>query len=117
MSKELLTNNVKSWIKLDNEIKQLQSEIAFRKQEKKKVNIQLMDNMKSQDIDCLDLKDGQLCYTKKNIKKPISKKILLDILTKYYNDDISKATYLNEFIMENRIEVTKENITRKFIKP
>ena len=33
--------------------------------------------MKSNEIDCFDLKDGQICYNKKTVKKPIQKKIYL----------------------------------------
>jgi hypothetical protein len=56
------------------------------------------------------LKEGQILYTKKNVKKPITKKILLEILGKYYNGDYMKATEVNDFIMNNRVEVVKEFI-------
>ena len=69
--------------------------------------------MRDTDIDCIDIKDGQLCYTKKNVKKPITKKTLLNILTKYFEGDLEKAEYTNQFILDNREEVIKETITRK----
>ena len=69
--------------------------------------------MKSNDIECVDIKDGQICYNKKNIKKAISKKNLLDTLSKYFEDDPVKAAEVNEFINENRGEVVKELITIK----
>jgi hypothetical protein len=75
-----------------------------------------METMKSNDIDCFDLNDGQICYTKKNVKKPVTNKVLFDILTKYYNGDITQASTISNFIKENRIEITKENITRKISK-
>ena len=68
--------------------------------------------MKENQIDEFDLKDGKLVYTKKNIKKPITKKGLLDILKRYYNDDTQKADELNNFIMDNREEKVVETITR-----
>lgn len=114
--KEQLIQTVKEWVRLDNEIRHLQKEISNRRQEKKDINIQLMNTMKSNDIDCFDLNDGQICYTKKNVKKPINNKVLLEILTKYYNGDLSQASDINNFIKENRVEVTKENITRKISK-
>ena len=88
----------------------------LKRQEKKLLNDQLMETMKSNDIDCFDLNDGKICYTKKNVKKPINNKLLLNILTKYYNGDISQASEINNFINDNRTEVTKENITRKISK-
>lgn len=115
-NKTQLIQIVKEWVRIDNEIRQLQKEISIRRQDKKLMNEQLMETMKTNDIDCFDLNDGKICYTKKNIKKPINNKILLDILTKYYNGDISQASEINNFINNNRIEVTKENITRKISK-
>lgn len=115
-NKNQLIKIVKEWVRIDNEIRQLQKEISTRRQDKKKMNDQLMETMKSNDIDCFDLNDGKICYTKKNVKKPINNKVLLDILTKYYNGDLSQASEINNFIKDNRTEVTKENITRKVSK-
>jgi hypothetical protein len=115
-NKNQLIHTVKEWVRIDNEIRQLQKEISTRRQEKKLLNDQLMETMKSNDIDCFDLNDGKICYTKKNVKKPINNKLLLNILTKYYNGDISQASEINNFINDNRTEVTKENITRKISK-
>lgn len=115
-NKDRLIQTVKEWVRIDNEIRQLQKEISTRRQDKKQMNALLMDTMKSNDIDCFDLNDGQICYTKKNIKKPINNKVLLDILTKYYNGDLNQASEINNYIKDNRTEVTKENITRKILK-
>ena len=115
-NKNQLIRTVKEWVRIDNEIRQLQKEISTRRQDKKVMNDKLMETMKTNDIDCFDLNDGKICYTKKNIKKPINNKVLLDILTKYYSGDISQASEINNFINDNRIEVTKENITRKISK-
>ena len=115
-NKNQLIHTVKEWVRIDNEIRQLQKEISTRRQDKKVMNDKLMETMKTNDIDCFDLNDGKICYTKKNVKKPINNKVLLDILTKYYSGDISQASEINNFINDNRIEVTKENITRKISK-
>ena len=111
-----LIQNVREWVRIDNEIRKLQSEISTRRQEKKTLNTVLMDTMKSNNIDCFDLNDGQICYTKKNVKKPINNKILLDILTKYCKGDVVQASEINDYIKENRSEIIKENITRKISK-
>ncbi len=112
-TKELLIRNVKNWVRLDNEIRALKKEENNRKNEKKEINDTLVQLMRDTDIDCIDIKDGQLCYTKKNVKKPITKKTLLNILTKYFEGDVEKAEYTNQFILDNREEVIKETITRK----
>jgi 5'-3' exonuclease len=116
-TKEQLVNIIKEWVKLDNEIRQLQSEMLSRKKEKAKMSTQLIDVMKQNEIDCFDLKDGQLLYTKKNVKKPITKKVLLNILSKYYKGDYMKACEVNDFILNNREEVVHETVVHKIDKP
>ena len=115
-NKQQLIDRIKDWVKLDNEIRKLQSEISTRKNEKKNVSTKLMQTMNANNIDCFDIKDGQLCYTKRNVKKPITKKGLFDILTKYYNGDLMQATQVNEYIIENREEIVKETLVRKMAK-
>lgn len=112
-SKELLVKTIKDWVRLDNEVRTLQKEQAIRKTEKKNISTILMDIMKKNEIDCFDINDGKICYAKKNIKKPITKKILFDILEKYCKGDLLKATEINNYIIENREEVVKETIVRK----
>jgi hypothetical protein len=116
-TKEQLIQTIKEWVRLDNETRALNKEIAQRKNEKKKISALLMETMKSNNIDCFDIKNGQICYTKKNIKKPITKKVLLEVLSKYYNGDLLKVNKLNEFIEDNREEVVKETIVRKITSP
>jgi len=115
-TKEELVKTIKEWVKIDNEIRALQKEVKKRIDEKKNISKNLIDVMRNHEIDCFDLKDGQIMYTKKNVKKPISKKSLLDILAKYCEGDIIKAGEINNFIMDNREEVVRESIVRKISK-
>lgn len=115
-TKQLLVQNIREWVKLDNEIRALKKEEKLRQTEKKKLNENLIEIMKNNEIDCVDIKDGQICYTQKNVKKPITKKNLMNILAKYFKGDMEKAENVNEFILDNREETTKETITRKITK-
>lgn len=115
-NKQQLIDGIKDWVKLDNEIKAIQTELNTRKNEKKRVSATLMETMNSNEIDCIDIKNGQLCYNRRNVKKPITKKGLFDILTKYYKGDLSQATEINNYISENREEVVKETLVRKMTK-
>jgi len=112
-TKEQLIKTIKDWVKLDNDIRKLQKELVQRKNEKKGISTSLMEIMKKNEIDCFDINNGQICYNKKNIKKPITKKVLLDILSKYYKGDLLKATEINNFILDNREETIKESIILK----
>jgi hypothetical protein len=114
-TKDQLINHVKQWIILDEEIRALQKQVKERKIKQKDLSIQLMDVMKSNTIDCFDLSDGKLFYTRSKVKQPINKKLLLTALTKYFNkdEDIEKVT---NHIMDSRSEKIKENIKRKIDK-
>jgi hypothetical protein len=112
-NKDQLVKIIKDWVKNENDIRTLQSEIKKRKNDKKQISESLIEIMKQNEIDCFDIKNGQICYVKKQIKKPITKGLLINILSKYFKGDIFKANEINNFIMDNREEVTKESITMK----
>jgi len=111
-NKAELIQIIKDWIQVDNEIRNLNKELRTRKEKIKKISQNLMKTMKENEIDEFDIKGGKLMYSKTNVKKPITKKNLVSILSKYYNGDISQALEMNKFIMENREETVKETIKR-----
>ena len=115
-TKEQLIHAIKEWVKIDNDILVLQKELKKRKEDKAKLSVNLIDIMKSNDIDVFDIKDGQIQYTHRKIKKPMTKKVLFETLTKFYDGDFLKANEVNSFIMDHREEVTKESIVRKIYK-
>lgn len=115
-TKDQLIKTIKEWVKIDNELKTLQQEQLKRKNEKKNISKELIEVMKKNNIDCFDINSGQIVYNKQNIKKPITKKDLLKILNNYYKNDPdcdTKAKDVNDFILENRETVVKENILLK----
>jgi len=112
-TKDQLIKTIKEWVKIDNEIREIQTQLNIRKNEKKKISENLIHIMRENTIDCFDINDGSIVYNKKNVKKPITKKTLFDILSKYYKGDSGKAEDMQLFILENREEVVKESIVRK----
>jgi hypothetical protein len=115
-TKEQLINTIKTWVKIDNEIRTLQREQNIRKKMREEITKNLMQTMRNNEIDCFDIKDGKIMYSKKNVKKPITQKMLLNLLSEYYNGDELKASNLNNYIMENREVSVKETIIRKIKK-
>jgi predicted nucleic acid-binding Zn-ribbon protein len=115
-TKEELVNNIKEWIKIDNEIMKLQNEIKERKNKKKTLSESLMNVMKKNEIDCFDINGGALLYKKNKVKKPINAKNLMSVLQNYYKNDQKQAEDLTKHIMENREEQIKETIRRKIDK-
>ena len=88
-SKEILIKTIKDWVKVDNEMRELQKQQLIRKTEKKRISEILIGIMRKNEIDCFDT-----------------------ILSKYYKGDSSKAEDMQNFILDNREEEVKESITR-----
>jgi len=116
MDKEELVNNIKEWIQIDNELKQLQKAAKERRERKKELTQDLVEIMKNNEIDCFDINDGKLIYSKNKVKSSLSKKYLLDSIQNFFKEDTLKAQQLTEFIINNREEKVKETIRRKNIK-
>lgn len=114
-TKDQLVHHIKEWIGVDEEIKSLQKEIKTRKEKQKELTKDLMEVMKTNEIECFDLNDGKLVYTKSKTKQTINKKYLMSTLVKCLEDpkDVEKVT---EFILENREEKVRESIRRKIDK-
>ena len=115
-SQENLLENVKTWLNIDNEIRTLQKEIRDRRKLKKELTNDLVGIMKTQDIDAVNVPDGQLIYNKTKTKAPLSKKHLLLSLSQFFKNDQRMIDELSKYIMESRIEKEKENIKRKIKK-
>ena len=112
-TKEQLVNNIKEWIKMDNEISQLKAEIKERNNKKKDLTQNLVNVMKSNQIDCFDINGGALVYKKTTVKKAINGKTLMVALQNYYKNDPKIAEDLTKHILESREEQVKEVIKRK----
>jgi predicted nucleic acid-binding Zn-ribbon protein len=112
-TKEQLVNNIKEWIKMDNEISQLKNEIKERNNKKKTLTESLVSVMKTNAIDCFDINGGALIYKKNKVKKPINGKTLLTALQNYYKEDPKVAEDLAKHVMDSREEQIKETIKRK----
>ncbi len=115
-TKEQLVNNIKEWIKMDNEIAQLKTEIKERNNKKKALTENLVSVMKTNEIDCFDINGGALVYKTNKVKKPINGKTLLAALQNYYKTDTKMAEELAKHVMDSREEQVKETIKRKINK-
>ena len=112
-TKEQLVNNIKEWIKMDNEISRLRGEIKDMTNKKKQLTEGLVDVMRTNNIDCFDINDGALIYKKNKVKKQINGKTLLNTLQNYYKNNPDLAEEITKYVMDNREEQIKETIKRK----
>jgi len=113
-TKDELVENIKEWLQIDNEIKELQSEAKKRRQRKKEVTDSLVEIMKTNEIDCFDMNEGKLIYTQNKVKSPLNKKHLLSCLEQYFeNDPNIEVNDISDYIMNNRKITVKESIRKK----
>jgi hypothetical protein len=72
--------------------------------------------MKTNELDSIEIKDGNLNYVTRNVKKPITKKYLVSVLNNYFQGDLEKVSELNTLIMDNRENEVRETIQRQINK-
>ena len=115
-TKEQLINNIKEWIKIDNDILQLKKDIKEKNNKKKELTNDLVTVMKTNKIDCFDINGGALVYKTNKVKKAINGKTLLAALQNYYKTDTKMAEELVKHVMDSREEQIKETIRHKIDK-
>ena len=114
-TKAQLVQYIKSWIEVDNDMRNLQKEMKTLRDNKKTMTDALVNVMKSNEIDVFDINDGKLVYVKTKVKAPINKTSLFAALMQHYQDE-DAAKKLSEFIMNSRAENVKDSIRRKIQK-
>ena len=111
-----LVDIVRKWITIDNQINKLNKTIKQLRLEKKTLNLEMIHVMKQNEIDIFDLKEGQIRYKQEKKKEALNQKRLLSILSKHPILEENQIKSLNDFIFENRNEITTETIVRKLPK-
>ena len=112
-TKEQLVQQIKGWMANDNELRDLQNRVKELKEKRKSYADNLVEIMRKNEIDCFDVNDGKLIYTKTKVKAPLNKNTLVTSLMKYFKDDDDQAKELSKFLLDSREEKVKESIRRK----
>lgn len=115
-TKDELILNIKSWIKMDNDIAKLKAEVKEKTNKKKELTETLVNVMKNNSIDCFDINGGALVYKQKKTRRTISGKFLLSQLEEYYKENPELAKEITQKVLDNRVEVVKDEIKRKIEK-
>ncbi len=116
IDKAELIGRIRRWLTLDEEIKALSRKAKEKRAQKKEITDGLIGIMRHNEIDCFDVQDGKLLYTRSKVRKPLSKKHLLASLQSYFQNDVVRAKEIGTFIMNSREANIKEGIRRKIQK-
>lgn len=121
-TKAELMNKVKQWIDIDAEIrnddislKQMKTIIKNKKSIREQIGLELIEVMKSNEIEGFDINNGFLFCKKVKSKKGINKSLLLTCLNSVFNDP-TKAEEVTKYVLDHRIEIVKEEISKKTAK-
>lgn len=107
-----LTEVVKEWMTLDADIRQRTRELKSVREKKTDATRRLVEVMKAQSIDCLNLGERALVYKQRTSKRAITAKSLVKNLSDYFEDS-STAEEVAQYLLNHRVEVTVEEIQRR----
>jgi hypothetical protein len=116
VSKEEMITHIKKWMQYDNDIKQLQNELKTKKENRRQHTEQLVNIMKSNEIDCFDVNNGKLLFSRTKVKTPLNKSQMVQALMEYFNNDEPRVRELEDRLMSARKEKITETIRRKINK-
>jgi len=116
VTKEQLKEYLRQWVRVENEISTLSVEIKKRKLIHQELSKSLLDVMRKNEIDCFDIANGRIVYSKTKVRAPLNNGQLKSALTTYYKNDTDKAHSLTEFLMASRVEKMRESIRMKIPK-
>jgi uncharacterized protein (UPF0335 family) len=116
ITKEQLKDHLRYWVRIENEISTLSAEIKKRKLIHQQLSASLLKVMKQSEIDCFDIANGRIVYSKTKSRAPLNNGQLKSALTTYYKDDKDKVDSLTEFLLSSRVEKTRETIKMKMPK-
>jgi hypothetical protein len=113
MDKQLIRQQIRDWVKLEEESVALKQRMRQINQAKKDISSKLLAVMKDQDIDEFDLnQEGKLVRQVKKTKQCLSKKTLMTSLSHYYKNE-AEAKKTTEFILNTRTEKISESLCKK----
>ena len=109
--KQKLRESVKEYLNIDNEINTLQAAIKERKNKKEELSKFILEAMKDNEIQQMNINNEKLVYSVSQYKAPLNKNYLNNVLTNYFNNN-DKALDVMNHILTNRGKVEKVKLKR-----
>jgi hypothetical protein len=104
---------VKEYVTLDEQIKRLNELIKERRKRMKELSSDIMQQMSTNQIDYVNIKNGVLVYNEKEGYKGLSKKVMETGLANYFRNDSERASEAMETILNTREKVVKTSLKLK----
>jgi hypothetical protein len=110
-----IEENIKKWVVLDNQCKNLNNQIKLLRNEKGEITHNLITEFerKNTKFPSINISDGKLSLINTKIGNVISYNFLLDCFNDFFKDDI-QANELLEFIKSRRTYNNTFNIKRTY---
>ena len=102
---------VNEYLDIDNQILTLQKAIKERRDKKEKISKVILDTMKHNEIEQMNINNEKLVYSVTQSKTPLNKVYLNNVLSNYFNDS-NKAGEVINHILNNRTKVEKVKLKR-----
>ena len=113
-----LVSMVQEWMMLEKEIKSVQSKLRELRAHQKSATSRLVNVMKENEIDCLDIKDGRLSHRTLKSRSTVSRRHLLTAISTFFEheQDAELSSKLTEHIMNTREVKEKDKISLSGVK-
>ena len=105
--KEKLQKSVKEYLEIEEQINALKAAVRERKETRKTLSAEILENMKKLELNHMNIKDGKLVYKVTNNFKGITQRSLADSLQTVFNNDDEAAQEAFKKILESRERVEK----------
>ena len=113
MDKQLIRQQIREWVKWEEESVALKQRMKQINQAKKEISAKLLSVMKEHELDEFDLnQEGKLVRQVKKTKQGFNKKTLLTSLSHYYKNE-AEAKKTTDFILNARTEKLSETLCKK----
>ena len=105
-----LEENIKKWVILDNNIKELKKKIKLLKEDKASYNKNIIQFISSNNLDnaTIKIRNGKLKFVDINYPQPLTYKFLFNCLNKFLNNDNQVMEIITFIKSEREIKTVRE---------
>jgi hypothetical protein len=109
-----LEENIRSWVRLDDEIRKLNTEIKGLRTQKEEYNNNILEYVKEKNLEhaIVKIKDGSLKFIDVNNQQTLTYKFICECLYDYFNEDDETVMNIIYYIKSKRVVKKNKEIKR-----